>query len=287
MKLEKHILFFLLLVIFKTSHLLSVEGLPLYYWRQPHFTNFGDYLSLKIVEKIVGCPVEIYKKKMFSRDKKLLAIGSILYFAEDDDVVWGSGTNGKKPNKEDYSFTKLDIRSVRGPLTRKFLKDNWDIECNEIYGDPALLLPYLYPELKRKENPKYPFLVISHYSDVKILPKSQNYEVVHATEELFSVIDKILDSEFVISSSLHGIIIAEAFGIPARYLRVSEGEPLLKFEDYYLGTCRDNFKYATSINEALLMGGEAPFKCDLKKLYEAFPFEYWPNQTFPKLIFNP
>ncbi len=91
---------------------------------------------------------------------------------------------------------------------------------------------------------------------------------------------KILNSKFVISSSLHGIIIAEAYGIPARLLRITENEPLLKYQDYYIGTNRPNFKFALSVEEALKMGGEPPFECDLEKLYEAFPREFWPNSHF-------
>ena len=65
----------------------------------------------------------------------------------------------------------------------------------------------------------------------------------------------ILDSSFVISSSLHGIIISEAYGIPARIIRPDDFfadkfwqyEPLFKYEDYYYGTGRSNFTYANNI----------------------------------------
>jgi pyruvyltransferase len=100
------------------------------------------------------------------------------------------------------------------------------------------------------------------------------------------VIEKILDSKFVISSSLHGVIVAEAYGIPAKLLRIAETEPLFKFNDYYAGTGRDHFEFATSVEEALQMGGEEPFKCDLEALYNSFPFEYWPNAIFNRPNFN-
>ena len=105
--------------------------------------------------------------------------------------------------------------------------------------------------------------------------KEEWENIVYPTEPWNEIIEKILDSRFVISSTLHAIILAEAYGIPARMLRVSKNEPFFKYQDYYLGTNRPNFQYAESVDEALEMGGEAPFKCDLKKLYEAFPFDYW------------
>ena len=283
------ILIWLILLCVNTRGLCEIvtkEGLPLYYWQQKNYVNFGDYLSLKLLERIVNDPICVYKKEPNVFEKKLLAIGSILYFANEGDVIWGSGINGKKPDKNEYKFSQLDVRAVRGPLTREFLKTNFDIEVPEIYGDPALLIPYFFPEFKKKENPKYDYLIIPHYSEVNIFPKNKRDNIIYPTEPWNLIIEKILDSKFVISSSLHGIIVAEAFGIPARFLRVTENEPLIKYQDYYYGTNRPNFKFATSVEEALLMGGEKPFECDLKKLYESFPFEFWPKTTFQKPSFT-
>lgn len=264
----------------------AAEGLPIWYWTQPHFVNFGDYLSQVVVERIIGCPTRFYKKRILTPERKLLAIGSILYFAGNNDVIWGSGYSGKQSHKKDFSFSNLDVRAVRGPITRDFLQTLFGISCPEIYGDPALLFPYLFPEFTKQENPKYDYIVIPHFTEEKLFPKELIPNVVYPTEPWNEVIEKILDSKFVIASSLHGIIIAEAYGIPARMLRVTETEPLLKYQDYYLGTNRSTLTFATSIEEALSMGGETPFKCDLEKLYNAFPFEFWPSSKFIKLNYS-
>jgi len=259
----------------------DVEGLPLYYYQEKQFVNFGDYLSLKIVERIVGGEVKVINHSELSTcEKKLVALGSILVMARESDVVWGTGMNAKRMELKHYKFTNLDVRAVRGPMTREFIINNFAIECPEIYGDPGLLVPYLFPEFKKKPNPKYPYIIIPHYSEVDLFPKSEYPNAVYPTERWSEVIRKILDSEFVISSSLHGIIIAEAYGIPARYLRVTDHEPLFKYQDYYLGTQRPAFTYATSVEEALRMGGEPPFRCNLQQLYESFPCEFWPNANF-------
>ncbi len=265
-------------------------GLPLLYYREPHLINFGDYLSLKIVERIVGEKVVVYPR-VFGippnpGEKKLLAIGSIFSFARTNDVIWGSGINGKISNKKDYLFSQLDIRAVRGPLTRHYLMYELGIPCPEIYGDPALLIPYLFPEFKKKENPSLDYLIIPHYADMKYFPKTKYQNVIYPTEPWDRIINKIVDSKFVISSSLHGIIVAEAFGIPAKLLRVSETEKIFKFHDYYYGTGRYDFSYATSVEEALMKGGEKPINCDLKKLYESFPFEFWGEKKPKKINFK-
>jgi pyruvyltransferase len=255
-------------------------SLPLYYWRQPTFVNFGDYLSLELVQRIVGRPVRVYSRGICPRAKKLLALGSILSFAEDGDVVWGSGINGKLLSRQDYRCTQLDVRAVRGPLTRHFLIHQLGIDCPEVYGDPALLFPYLFPEFQKKEAPAYDYVIIPHYSEVKLFPREEFPNVVYPTEPWNEVVEKILDSRFVISSSLHGIVLAEAYGIPARLLKITSTEPLFKYHDYYLGTNRSCFRYATSIEEALSMGGEPPAECDVWMLYRAFPFDCWPNAEF-------
>jgi pyruvyltransferase len=266
------------------------EGLPLFYWNEKWrgrtLVNFGDYISLKLVERIVDGAVQPYVKGQKNVTKKLLATGSIFSFAIDGDVVWGSGINGKLLNKKDYKFKTLDIRSVRGPLTRNFLKEHLNIDCPEIYGDPALLFPYLFPEFKKRKTPSRDYIIIPHYSEEEMFNKNEWDNIVFSTDAWEEVLLQILDSKLVISSSLHGIVLAEAYGIPARLLRVTDNEPLFKYLDYYSGTGRPSFAYATTIDEALEMGGERPIHCDVEKLYKAFPFEYWPNLQFPQLLKN-
>lgn len=277
--------YFVLIIILSASSLLAEnQGLPLYYWQQKAFVNFGDYISLKLVERIVDAPVEVFYRYPNNKKKKLLAIGSILSFAVDNDVIWGSGINGKLLRKDQYTFGTLDVRSVRGPLTKQFLMDNFGIEAPEVYGDPALLFPYFFPEFQKKENPSYDYIVIPHYTELKLFPKEGNPHIVYPTDPWDEVIERILDSRFVIASSLHGLIIAEAYGIPARLLKVTDNEPMFKYQDYYEGTNRQNFQFAVSVEEALMMGGEPPFECDLEKLYEAFPIEYWPYSDFKPLF---
>lgn len=238
---------------------------PLYWWEPENETsNFGDQLSIILIEKMAGKKIE----KANLDEHKVLALGSILHFAKDGDIVWGSGINGKHTLIKDYQFKKLDVRSVRGPLTRLFLT-MMGIEVPEIYGDPALLLPLFFPELKK--DPKIEFIVIPHISETHLF--TQGPHVIFPSEPWEKVVQKILESQFVISSSLHGVIVAEAFGIPARLLKITDNEPLFKYTDYYLGTGRPDYSYATSVTEALRMRGEPLPKCNLQNILDAFPKE--------------
>lgn len=254
--------------------LILLSALPLFLWDarpQNGFSNFGDALSQVLVERMIGQQIEVGEG-----NPKLLGMGSIMSYARDGDVIWGTGVNGKTKEK-DYLFTHLDVRAVRGPLTRAFLLKR-GIHCPEVYGDPTLLLPYYFPELKKAENPSHDYIVVPHFSDEYLFTEN----MVSVKEPWDVVVGKILDSKFVIASALSGVIVAEAFGIPARLLQVnnkSNTEDLFKYTDYYQGTGRPDFKFATSIEEALQMGGEPMPTCDLEKLRGAFPFELFPPKV--------
>lgn len=251
--------------IFCSSHMIFAD-IPLYWWKPYKGTNFGDELSVAIVERMIKKKV----KRAGISEHKLLAIGSIIQLSQTADVIWGSGMNGNDLHRKSFPFQHLDVRAVRGPLTQKFLK-KLGIKAPSIYGDPALLLPYLFPEFKVHRPAKFKYIVIPHISEMHLFEGKDN--IVLPTAPWQEIVKKILQSKLVISSSLHGIIVAEAFGIPARFLRVTQNEAEFKYLDYYLGTGRKQVNSAKSIKEALKMGGEKPPIYDADALMQAFPFD--------------
>ena len=85
-----------------TTHL---EEPPLFYWDakpQLGFVNFGDALSEALVERMLGRHIQIASQP-FNGQKKLLGMGSIMSYAQDYDVIWGTGVNGKSPEKRGHS----------------------------------------------------------------------------------------------------------------------------------------------------------------------------------------
>ncbi len=254
--------------------MLDFDHIKLYYWRPQHTLaqNFGDHLSKMIVARILAGR-ELSLEEETSQKHRLLGIGSIIQVAEDNDVVWGSGFIGCS-EQETSKFKKLDVRAVRGHLTAAFLRAR-GIQVPDIYGDPALLLPHIFPnKFKRVSKAKYS--VVPHHADYNMLMKQDAAHVINPMGSWNVIISKILEADFIIASSLHGIIIAEAYGIPARYLRVSDNQAIFKYNDYMSGTGRGEIKYATTIEEALEMGGQEPIKdFDHKKLLDAFPFDLW------------
>ena len=228
--------------------------------------NFGDLLGSLVVEGMLRR--EGLERATPVRDTQLLSVGSVMHFARPGAVVWGSGVNGKIA-AESHTLVDLDVRAVRGPLTRLFLLGR-GVEVPEVFGDPALLLAVLHPEL----------LDVPRTRDVTVVPNLndgallERRDALRPTAPLWTCLRTIAASRFVAGSSLHAIIVAEALGIPARLVRC-DAEPEFKYADYYLGTGRSGFTAAGTVEEALELGGEEPPRWEAGPLIDAFPFDLW------------
>ncbi|WP_254622645.1 polysaccharide pyruvyl transferase family protein [Rhodococcus sp. W8901] len=237
--------------------------------RRPPVNNFGDLLGPLIVEELLVR--QGIDPAGTSIRHRLLSVGSILRLANDGDVVWGSGVNGKSLDLE-YQFSDLDVRSVRGPRTAEFLRSR-GISVPEVYGDPGLLVGVLWP----RESLVAPRLS----AGVTLIPNLNDVEKYrghpdfwHPCRPLWDTITRIANSEFVIGSSLHAVVLADSFGIEARLIG-SDHEPPFKYQDYYLGSGRSGYTAATTVDEALAMGGEEPLEWDPAGVLGAFPYELW------------
>lgn len=232
--------------------------------------NFGDLLGPVIVGRVLERN-GILPKRRRGRARRLLAVGSILRLAREGDTLWGIGANGKSLDAE-FKFHDLDVRAVRGPRTRQFLTQR-GIHVPEVYGDPGLLLSHLWKREDVTQNAvKRDVVIIPNFHDISAV--SPRDGLVNPRTALWDVIGAISASKLVVGSSLHAIVIAESFGIPARLVR-SGSEAAFKYQDYYEGTGRDGFEAAPTIDEAIRMGGEAPMDWDPAALLNAFPFDLW------------
>jgi pyruvyltransferase len=144
----------------------------------------------------------------------------------------------------------------------------------EIYGDPALLLPLLMPKLLSVRK-KYSVTVVPNFNDLRLNPKWRlSRQVLNPRSGLANCLQRIAASEFVVGSSLHGIIVAEALGIPARLVK-SAAESDLKYADYYEATGRADHSPAETVREATAAGGERSPVFSPDGLMAAFPADLW------------
>lgn len=172
-----------------------------------------------------------------------MSIGSILQYANSSCTVWGSGliSETSKPK----GAPKL-ITAVRGPMTAARLQ-RLGLACPNVYGDPALLTSRF---LKLDYEPIDGQIgLIPHYVDwdAALEIKKQMIGSVDLidirTDNLLAFCKKIVRCDLIVSSSLHGLIIAESFGVPAVWCKISSDVTggAFKFADYFRATGREGF----------------------------------------------
>ncbi|MBG0794475.1 polysaccharide pyruvyl transferase family protein [Methylocystis sp. H62] len=198
------------------------------FWcRIPSRPNFGDALTPWLIRRITGRTPH-FALPEDPRDK-LFVTGSILAFATARCTVWGSGVM----NADDHVSPAARLLAVRGPLSGRRARA-CGADCPEVYGDPALLLPrFLPPPALKRKGPS----LVAHFSDLarlggRVPPGLVLIDIQAGIEE---VVAQICRSEWVLSSSLHGLIVSHAYGVPAawvsfRDLPSGDGS---KFHDHY------------------------------------------------------
>jgi pyruvyltransferase len=239
-----------------------------YYWKPPHTHNVGDLLSeviVKSVHEFLGLP-------RANQTRRMLAIGSVIDSTQCDIVVWGSGLHDARAR---VPGVRLDVRAVRGPETRRVLLAN-NVHCPPVFGDPAVLLPLFY---RPEKTALQAHTVIPHFSkEAAYLTGDPANTISTLTPNWRWFVSRVANSKLVISGSLHGIILAEAYGVPAIALTDIDTD-WFKYEDYYLSTGRRTFPRVDSVEEALrTTPADLP---DLKRMQDAL------LESFPKDLWSP
>jgi len=207
--------------------------------KRDNILNFGDELSKDLVEKITGDKVKWInplKQNIYQRNftNHVLGIGSILHFSAKNSQIWGSGLIEKKS-----IAANCEYYAVRGKYTRNELLAR-GCHVPEIYGDPGLLTPKYFPNTKLSPSKKIG--IIPHYVEYdminEIFEKNENsdeIELIDLRNSTQQVLSKILNCENILSSSLHGIIVPQAYGI--KTLRISLSDKIygdgIKYMDYF------------------------------------------------------
>ncbi|MGJ8693617.1 MAG: polysaccharide pyruvyl transferase family protein [Thalassotalea sp.] len=211
------------------------DNIKLFWWNEK--VNLGDAINLEVVKKLSKKEVE-WVPHNYALDYNT-CIGSVLQLANNNASVWGSGyisEAARSPRKPKH------VHAVRGPLTRKLLQQQ-GVLCPEVFGDPALLAPLLFPI---KTEKKYKLGIIPHFVDKessffkRTLPDDVKVIDIE-TDNIVQFLTEMCECEKIISSSLHGIILADAYSIPSIRVKFSNaitgGD--FKFNDYSLSVSRE------------------------------------------------
>lgn len=206
-------------------------------------TNFGDALSPTVVEMLSGkTPVPLSRVPGWLAKDHFSVVGSILQFPSSSRTeVWGSGFISADAR---FPLKPRRIHAVRGPLTRQKCLDQ-GVECPEVYGDPSVFLFDQIAGSLPRRSPNFKVALVPHYSDqshpiVRAMCEREDVKFVNVRWPVEEVVAALWDCQVVVSSSLHGLILADSLGIPSRWLGVSDVVVRggFKFQDYFQSVAR-------------------------------------------------
>ena len=202
--------------------------------------NWGDDINVYLLKLISKKRVIVANQSLYHSyfiRKNYICIGSILgWFENCKSIIWGSGFIDETKL---VKTPPMIISSVRGECSRKRLLEQ-GFECPNVYGDPALLLSRFYTP---KTSRKYKLGIVPHFADYDIdflhefvnehpdciVIKMKNYK------RWTDIVDQIYSCEKIVSSSLHGLIVADSYECPNIWIKMSDNVAggYFKFHDYF------------------------------------------------------
>lgn len=240
--------------------------------QSPH-PNLGDALSALIVSAMTG--LKLQRRNFDDQGERLVAVGTIGHTQKNGAVhLWGTAVdptrNAFDPSLGRFAVppeTRLTVHATRGRNTAAHLR-NAGVSCPEIYGDPVWFLPRLAGH--RPVIPRYELGVILHITELDgvtpeaaVLAAYKRYRIPppladaiklittyteQGTEALLAKVDEIRSCRRIVSTSFHGLVIPEAFGIPNMWFSTHPGGAMMadvadlgvpmdhRVRDWYSGT---------------------------------------------------
>lgn len=249
----------------------------------------------------------IYRRKHWTADALW-----IRYFRSKVDV-WGSGFIRPPEEPCERLMRRLNVHAVRGRLTLERLRALTGSDLDSVtVGDPGILASKLYPA---KTSAFRVCGIIPHHAElagikrtdetvaieresgilteatVKAMPLFERLAksipgslVINPESAPKTVIGRISECKAILSSAMHGLIVADSFGIPN--IRVVASDSLMggdyKFRDYYSAFSKGRYRVVdiredipTSLLEFTGNGFEDP-RNEIAKIQDSldrsFPF---------------
>lgn len=200
--------------------------------------NWGDKLNPWLASRISGKRV-LHRAQVYPLSLKPIHywIGSHLSngCADRKGVVWGAGfISSDAPIRLAFS----DIRAVRGWLSHQRLREA-GAKLPEVVGDAALLLPRFYTPKRNLERRTLGLIPHCYERDQPFFRQAarewEDVRIIDICGGIEEVVEQIVACDRIASSSLHGIICADSYGVPAVWLHASDkpkGDGF-KFRDYF------------------------------------------------------
>ena len=206
------------------------------YWSWHQMLNFGDWIGPYLFKKITGiAPLHCRVWRVNPPASLYFTAGSIFRKIKKDDVaiVWGSGTMDTTTTPRRPKRTL----ALRGPISQSVF-DRLGYDVPDVVGDPGLCLPLFYKPENLQKSARLG--IVAHgfdLSDWQNVNLPDGVKLISVNRDVEEVVQDIISCEAIASSSLHGIIEAHAYGVPACWIAPLRNELIgdgTKFRDYFL-----------------------------------------------------
>ncbi len=199
-----------------------------------HSDNFGDALAPWLVRKISGKEPDNVDWRGGGPVPNFVT-GSIFSHQITRGIIWGAGAAFEAdldPSKLHPPSDDLKIVATRGPLSKALVEQAGHTPVTA--GDPVLLLPLFYTP---KPKPRQSLGIICSWVDHSEVHAKYGHSVpvVNASSPVEDVIDVLASWDVVVSSCLHGLVAAVAYGKPVAWVEFSDrmmGDGF-KFRDFF------------------------------------------------------
>ena len=217
--------------------------------------DFGDELGPPVIDALLqtyfgSSNTTCVRRLSVSRRSKeglnatcLMTLGSVTDFLKDGDHVWGAGINAHYQNRTGAEIPKYaTYYSLAGPQSIRFLRDKGlnlagpHGQDEFPYVDPGFLVPFVFPEYQHGNRSQSANIIcfVPHYHDKdRLVAGAKTIQASQPWRQVFEQLSS--DCDYVVSSSLPGLISADALGLPTMWFQWKDS--------VMIGTTEGSFAY--------------------------------------------
>jgi hypothetical protein len=212
----------------KLGTLLKRPVVRAYWWNGVN--NFGDAIAPFLLTRFADLKVEWSPVA----SAEVVSIGSVLEHIPSNWTghIVGSGLL-REQSKLKFDPYAAKILALRGPLSARGISGDFAL------GDPALLAN----ELIEHQEKKWDLGIVPHWQDGQLaarfkslIPAKYSCKVITPWDDPLTVIEEIAACRRIVTSSLHGMVVADAIGGIPRRVEVCDNLAadggMFKFQDY-------------------------------------------------------
>lgn len=194
-----------------------------YYWYRDTTGNFGDDLNDWLWPRLFGNALDQVPDSVV-----FVGMGSILGTGiprGERTVVFGPGIGYGPPPVPDASWRFV---AVRGPISAQAL----GLDSSVVQGDPAVLVGRY---VQQRPHATRVSLMLHHLSNLprwRMVARMLGWQFIDPTQPVEATLEQLANTRLLITSAMHGAIVADAMRIPWIAIRNSAGINTEKWADW-------------------------------------------------------